>query len=110
MPSIEADLLEERSGEAAALLKLMANRHRLLILCYLHEETLSVSSLQSKLSLSQSALSQHLANLRQAGVVSTARKGTEVHYRLADHRVVELLATLQEVICQPEEFIEHKTK
>ena len=106
MPSIEANLLEERSGEAAALLKLMANRHRLLILCYLHEEAMSVSSLQSRLSLSQSALSQHLASLRQAGVVATARKGTEVHYRLADHRVVALLATLQEVVCHPEGYSE----
>ena len=110
MPSIEASLLEERSGEAAALLKLMANRHRLLILCYLHEASMSVSSLQSMLPLSQSALSQHLANLRQSGLVSTARRGTEVHYSLADHRVVALLATLQEVVCRPEDIIEANTE
>ena len=100
MLSIKASLFEARSEEAAALLKLMANRHRLLVLYYLHEESMSVSSLQSLLPLSQSALSQHLANLRRAGLVSTSRRGTAVHYRLADNRVVALLSTLQEIVCQ----------
>ncbi len=100
MLSIKASLFETRSEEAAALLKLMANRHRLLVLYYLHEESRSVSSLQSMLPLSQSALSQHLANLRRAGLVSTSRRGTAVRYHLADNRVVALLATLQGVVCQ----------
>lgn len=104
MPSIEPKLLEQRSEEAAALLKLMSNQYRLLILCYLHETPMSVSALQAMLPLSQSALSQHLASLRQANVVATNRKGTEVHYRLVDKRVVALLATLQEEVCQPEDF------
>ena len=101
MPNLAASLLEERSVEAASLLKLMSNPHRLLILCHLHESALSVSALQQHLPLSQSALSQHLANLRKAGLVTTSRRGTEIHYRLSDERVVALLGTLQDVICDP---------
>ena len=65
--------LQPRADEAAALLRVLANPHRLLILCALVEGERSVGQLQARLALSQSALSQHLARLREAGVVVTRR-------------------------------------
>ena len=77
--------------KTATLLKAMANIKRLEILFYLRHSELSVGELQQKLDLSQSALSQHLAVLRQADVVRTRRHKQQIFYRLENQKIKRLL-------------------
>lgn len=91
---------QARAGEAAALLKLLANERRLLILCrILQEEEVSVGALAPAVGLSQSALSQHLARLRADGLVATRRAGQTIHYRIGDDRVAKVLGSLKDIYC-----------
>lgn len=83
------------------MLKAMSNSHRLLILCELHNGERSVSALEAVVPLSQSALSQHLAKLREYGVVSTRREAQTIYYSLADPRVASLIGTLYALFCTP---------
>jgi ArsR family transcriptional regulator len=76
--------LEERAEHVSARLALVANPKRLLILCELATGEKSVGALQAKVGLGQSALSQHLARLREAGVVTTRREAQTIHYRIGD--------------------------
>jgi DNA-binding transcriptional ArsR family regulator len=86
--------------QAAALLRLLANERRLLLLCYLMSEgEVTVGRLAGHVGLSQPALSQHLQRLRDDGLVATRREGTTIHYRIADDRVARLLATLHGLFC-----------
>lgn len=89
------------AGEAAALLKALANPQRLLVLCLLSEGERSVGELHAELSLSQSALSQHLAVLRGLGVVATRREGQLVHYRLPRGITTRIIRLLHEEFCGP---------
>lgn len=89
--------LESRAGDAADLLKLLANDQRLIILCRLSEEELSVSELGEYVNLAQSALSQHLAKLRAQGLVATRREGQNIYYRLANPTAQKLVGALCEL-------------
>ncbi|MEZ5960597.1 MAG: metalloregulator ArsR/SmtB family transcription factor [Hyphomonadaceae bacterium] len=89
--------LETRAGEAAELLKLLANDQRLIILCRLSESEMSVSELAKHVNLAQSALSQHLAKLRAQRLVATRREGQNVHYRLASETAGKLVGALCEL-------------
>jgi DNA-binding transcriptional ArsR family regulator len=89
--------LESRAGEAAELLKLLANDQRLIILCRLSEGEMSVSELGEHVSLAQSALSQHLAKLRGQGLVATRREGQNIYYRLANPTARKLVGALCEL-------------
>ena len=92
--------LEDKAGEAAAFLKLLANEQRLLVLCHLVVDgEMSVNALSDKLELSQSALSQHLARLRDDGLVTFRREGQTLYYRVADPRVVTVMKTLKKTFC-----------
>lgn len=86
--------LEARAGEAAQLLKLLANDHRLIILCRLGEREMSVSELLEHVNLAQSALSQHLAKLRAEKLVATRRDGQMIYYRLASPAAAKLVGAL----------------
>ncbi len=90
---------EAKASAAAALLKTLANERRLLVLCQLGDRELSVGALQERLGLSQSALSQHLAILREEGVVATRRQGQTIFYRIADPAAVQVIATLAAIFC-----------
>ncbi|MBW8269728.1 ArsR/SmtB family transcription factor [Caldovatus aquaticus] len=95
--------LEEKAAEAARLLRLLGNENRLLVLCHLAAEgEMSVGALAETLHLSQPALSQHLARLREDGLVATRKEAQAVFYRLADPRVARLLALLRELFCPPD--------
>lgn len=89
--------LEGRAGEAAELLKLLANDQRLIILCRLSDTEMSVSELGGYVNLAQSALSQHLAKLRAQGLVSTRRDGQNIYYRLANPMAQKLVGALCEL-------------
>ena len=95
--------LAENAAAIADLLKAVANQHRLLILCFLATESeLSVSALVERVGLSQSALSQHLAKLRDEQFVATRRQAQTIFYRIADPRVATLMTTLHNLYCFPE--------
>lgn len=96
----EIERLVQQSADAAALLRALANQQRLLILCHLSAaEELSVSQLHGRMALSQSALSQHLARLREEGLVTFRRDAQALLYRIADQRASRLLGLLQELYC-----------
>ncbi len=89
------------SEPASELLKLISNQKRLLILCLLHENEMSVSELNDTLDqLSQSALSQHLAQLRTAQLVKIRRDGQTIYYSLTDSKAVQIIHLLHELYCQ----------
>ena len=87
------------AAEAAGLLRALANERRLLILCDLGGNELSVSELQERLDISQSALSQHLAVLREQGLVATRREAQTIYYCIADPAVAKVIATLASIYC-----------
>ena len=90
---------EASAGKAADLLRTLGNEKRLMILCRLGPGERQAGALQAPLGLSQSALSQHLAVLREAGVVSTRRDGQAIWYRIADPAAVQVIATLASIFC-----------
>lgn len=92
--------LQEKADHVAGRLALVANAKRLLILCELVQGERSVSALQAAVGLGQSALSQHLAKLREAGMVDTRREGQTIHYRISDPDVQVLMAALYEAFCK----------
>ena len=92
-----------KAGEAADLLRLLGHEARLMVLCQLVEGEHAVGALQEASGLSQSALSQHLAVLREEGVVATRRDGQTIWYRISDPAAVKVVATLAEIFCPPVE-------
>lgn len=94
-------LFEESAGRAVTLLRLLSNEKRLMILCQLADGEMAVGDIQSHVSLSQSALSQHLALLRTEGIVATRREGQAVFYRLDDPAAMRVIETLAELFCPP---------
>lgn len=92
--------LERKAADAAALLKLLANENRLLILCRLAVAgEASVGTLCDAIDLSQSALSQHLAKMRQDGLLATRRDAQTIYYRIADQDAGRLLKVLKDIYC-----------
>ncbi len=94
------DSLAAKAADAAALLKSLANEQRLLILCHLVAEgELSVGSLGERLQISQSALSQHLARLREERLVTFRRQSQTIFYSILDPKAERVLALLGELFC-----------
>ena len=95
---------EEKCAEdASTLLKSMANKRRLMILCYLSEGEKSVGELERMVGLSQSALSQHLARLRRESLVSTRRQAQNIFYSISSTEVEAVMELLYKL------FLEEKT-
>jgi len=91
---------EQKAEEAATMLKALGNEKRLMILCKLLENgEMSVMSLTPHVGLSQSALSQHLAKMRDEKIVGTRRDAQQIFYHVADPRVRQILSTLKTVYC-----------
>lgn len=98
---VDPRALEARVGDVADVLAALANDRRLLILCKLVEDgEATVGALAEDVGLSQSALSQHLARMREEGIVAFRRDAQTLWYRIADPRVESLLATLHRLYCQ----------
>lgn len=94
------DFMQAGAARAAALLRAVGNEHRLLVLCLLIEwGELPVGALLERLPLSQSALSQHLARMRDEGLVAYRRESQTLYYRIANPDVERLIATLKQIFC-----------
>jgi DNA-binding transcriptional ArsR family regulator len=94
MTGASIETLASRAADAAATLKVIANEQRLLLLCRLSQGECPVSELVDLTGLSQSAVSQHLARLREGGMVRTRREATTIYYRVADQGVHDLMGML----------------
>ncbi len=97
--SASAAQLEVQAQEAARLLKALGNHRRLMVLCQLVSGERSVGELAATVGLSQSALSQHLAKLRQDGLVATRRDSRTIFYRLASEPAARVLQALAAAFC-----------
>ena len=86
--------LKVSARRASKMLKLLANEQRLLIMCRLLEGECSVSELSDTIGLAQSATSQHLARLREEGVLDTRRDAQTIYYRISDNDALAILQTL----------------
>jgi ArsR family transcriptional regulator, virulence genes transcriptional regulator len=94
--------VKANAQRASELLKSMSNPARLMVLCQLTEGEKSVGELERAIPLGQSALSQHLALLRQRNLVKTRRSGQSIFYSLAGEEASAILATLCGLFCKPD--------
>ena len=92
-------LIHNNAAEVSELLKLMAHKDRMVVLCLLSEGEMGVSELREHTQLSQSAFSQHLSVLRKNKLVKIRKESQQVFYSLADGRVSVLLKALQQAFC-----------
>jgi ArsR family transcriptional regulator len=93
--------LEASAAEATKLLGALANERRLLILCQIADREICVGELQELVGISQSALSQHLALLRELGLVATRRVAQTIYYKLASPAAQRVIETLADIYCPP---------
>ena len=100
MPVVNLGRLQSRATRATRMLKAMSNPVRLMVLCHLAEGEKSVGELGRAVKVSQSALSQHLALLRERGLVQFRRAGQTIQYSLAGREAPRLLAALYQVFCR----------
>ncbi|MBP5790063.1 MAG: helix-turn-helix transcriptional regulator [Neisseriaceae bacterium] len=93
--------LESQSFVVADFLKTLGNANRLQILCLLLENgEMCVNHLHKSLQdLSQSALSQHLAKMREDGLISFRRDAQLLYYTICDDRVAKVMTVLKEIFC-----------
>ena len=100
---MDFEAMRSKAHLASTLLKAMANERRLLILCYLAEGERSVGELEELIGISQSALSQHLARLRQDDLVLARRAAQNIYYSLSGDQAMQIIATLHDILCRDEE-------
>lgn len=98
-PGVDFGAMRENAAQAVRLLKSLANESRLMIMCALAEGELSVGAINRRIDLSQSALSQHLALMREQGLVKTRRESQTIYYSLTDSEAVSLIERLHEIFC-----------
>lgn len=102
VPKMDLKTFERKAVEVADILRALANERRLMILCKLVEwGEANVNTLAEAVGLSQSALSQHLARMRDEGIVTFRRESQTIWYRIADPRTEQLFASLYGLYCGP---------
>ena len=97
---MDFDAMQRNATDAVNLLKGLANESRLMIMCVLSEGEVSVGQLNQRIKISQSALSQHLAVLREQGLVQTRRESQTIYYRLADTAAMNIIELLRKAYCE----------
>ena len=91
--------MSEHAADAAGLMKALGNESRLMVLCLLSEQERSVGELNELIPLSQSALSQQLARLRQQGIVKTRRESQTIYYSMAPGPADRVVHLLHDIYC-----------
>lgn len=99
-PPLTIKQMQKNAAQAEALLKQLANANRLMVLCHLVSGEKTVGELAEAVGLSQSALSQHLAKLREAGLVESDKRGLSVYYRICSMEAQALLSVLHLIYCR----------
>lgn len=98
---IELDAIREAADSACALMKVLSNPDRLLLLCELTQGERNVGELQEELGILQPTLSQQLAVLRDAELVATRREGKCIYYRIASEQALAVMQVLYTQFCPP---------
>lgn len=97
--ALEPDRLRESADEAGRLLKTLANRDRLMLMCQLSRSEMNVGELERELNIGQPTLSQQLAVLRREQLVTTRREGKQIYYRISSDRAMAVMQTLYVQFC-----------
>ena len=97
--TIDLDTMQAAASNACALLKVLANPDRLLLMCQLSQGELSVGELEEQLGIRQPTLSQQLGVLRENGLVTTRREGKSIFYSVASPQALAVMAVLYEQFC-----------
>jgi len=92
--------LKENAKKAEAILKILANQKRLIILCHLSDGRKSAGELTKLVKLSHSALSQHLSKMKNLNLVEDFKEGQEVFYSIKSYEVRAILSTLYLIYCR----------
>jgi DNA-binding transcriptional ArsR family regulator len=98
---LEMDAMRDAADSACALMKVLANPDRMLLLCQLAEGEKNVGELQQALGIVQPTLSQQLAVLREEELVETRREGKNIYYRIASPQALAVLEVLYAQYCTP---------
>ena len=98
--TVDPAAMSRKADEAARLLRALSHSARLRVLCELVAGERSAGDLVRASGLSQSALSQHLAKLRDDGLVATRRDAQTIHYSIADSKALQLVKLLFELYCR----------
>lgn len=98
-PKMAPAAMRKHAGDASRMLKALGNENRLMVLCVLADDELSVSELLDRVDLSQSALSQHLAILRREKLVTTRREAQSIFYSLSDSGAGKVIEVLHDIYC-----------
>lgn len=98
--SLDLKQMQKNAAAAELLLKQLANANRLMVLCHLISGEKAVGELARSVGLSQSSLSQHLAKLREAGLVTSNKRGLSVYYRICSMEAQALLSVLHLIYCR----------
>jgi ArsR family transcriptional regulator len=96
----DLNLMRRHAGKAAAMMRALSHEARLMVLCELVGGERTAGELVERSGLSQSALSQHLAKLRDEGLVTTRRDGQTIFYTLNDPNAARILGVLHELYCK----------
>lgn len=99
-PPLDLSHMRASARVVTALLRVLANEDRLLLLCQLTQGEQAVGELEERLDIRQPTLSQQLGVLRAEGLVNTRREGKRIFYSVADPKVLALLNTLYQLYCQ----------
>ena len=97
---IDVDAMHEAAATAAGLMKALANPDRLMLLCQLAQDEMSVGELEAALGILQPTLSQQLGVLRAEGLVETRREGKHIHYRVSSGPALAVLKVLYREFCE----------
>ena len=89
------------AAQACALLKVLGNPDRLMLLCQLTQGEYCVSELETLLGIAQPTLSQQLGVLREEQLVSTRREGKQIFYRIDSHEALAVMKVLYQQFCLP---------
>ncbi|MCL6655699.1 transcriptional regulator, partial [Agrobacterium rubi] len=99
--ALSLEVMQDKCAEAAEFMRLFSTPSRLMLLCHIAQRERSVGEIQEDLDFKQPALSQQLAELRQAGVVQTRRASRQIYYSIADDRVAVVMNMLMQMFCGP---------
>jgi ArsR family transcriptional regulator len=99
LDQVELIVKDEQIDQASRALKAMSHPLRLKILCVLGDREISVQEIVEAVGTSQSNISQHLAILRDKGVLRTRKEANRVYYRVGDARTLQLISMMRDVFC-----------
>ena len=100
--AMDVQALRTHATEAVALLKVLGNADRLMLLCQLTQQPRTVGDLEALTGIGQPTLSQQLGVLRREGLVSTRREGKFIWYQLNQGPALALMQALHQLFCAPE--------